>query len=809
MDKDKEILQQAQELAAQMTLEEKAGLCSGKDFWHLKGIERLELPKIMITDGPHGLRKQVTDTDNLGLHGSVSATCFPTAAAMASTWDTSLITRLGIALGEECREEEVSVVLGPGANIKRSPLCGRNFEYFSEDPYLTGEMALAHIKGVQSQGVGTSLKHFAANNQEEGRLYMDSVVDARTLREVYLPGFEKAVTAGSPETVMCAYNRLNGTYCSEDSWLLNSVLRDEWGFEGLVVSDWGAVSERAAGVAAGMDLEMPSSFGENDKKIVSAVEAGSLALADLDKTVLRIVSLILKTQVSNVFSFPTKYDREKHHDLARKIAAEGSVLLQNKNNLLPLAANKKIAVVGDFAKNPRYQGAGSSMVNPTRLDTAYDAMVNLVGEEMITYAQGYTPDGQSVDKALIQEACQIAAQADAVVVFAGLPDSYESEGFDRTHLQLPESHNQLIQEIAKINTNIVVVLCNGSPVELPWTNEVSSILEVYLGGQAGGSAAVEVLFGKVNPSGRLAETFPIKLEDTPCYGHFPGGEYRVQYREGLNVGYRYYSTAKVPVRYPFGFGLSYTNFAYTNMNVSAKTIDAAKSVTVSVTIKNTGKVIGKEVVQLYVRDKMSSVYRPDRELKGFAKIEIEPGESETVKIELDSRAFAFFDPLRNDWVVEEGDFEILAGSSVENIHLTETVFVQSDQKVLCEYPAPDLDSKTYGDELFETIYRKPIPQDLPDTPEYTMDTPLHVVKNTQVGSQLYAGILENITKMFGSGDGESDGDEANKDGQKTARMFQKMISGLPVRGVAMFSGGAITLAQLEGMVMMMNQERIG
>jgi beta-glucosidase len=801
---DKEILQQAQELVAQMTLEEKAGLCSGKDFWHLKGVERLDLPEIMVTDGPHGLRKQVADADNLGLHGSVSATCFPTAAAMASTWDTSLVKKLGIALGEECREEEVSVVLGPGANIKRSPLCGRNFEYFSEDPFLTGELALAHIQGVQSQGIGTSLKHFAANNQEEGRLYMDSVVDSRTLREIYFTGFEKAVKAGNPDTIMCAYNRLNGTYCSENPWLLNSVLRDEWGFDGLVVSDWGAVSDRAAGVAAGMDLEMPSSFGENDKKIIEAVESGELAAADLDKTALRIVSLILKTQVTNVLSYPVKYDREMHHDLAREIAADGTVLLQNRDNLLPLNDKMKIAVVGGFAKNPRYQGAGSSMVNPTRLDTAYDAILKLIGEEQISYAQGYSPDGQSVDITLIDEACAIAENADAVVVFAGLPDSYESEGFDRTHMQLPESHNQLIQRLVKTNTNTVVVLCNGSPVELPWVKEVPSILEAYLGGQAGGSAAAEVLFGIVNPSGHLAETFPVKLEDTPCYEYFPGGNYRVQYREGLNVGYRYYSTVQKQVRFPFGHGLSYTSFSYTDIAVSERTLDDGIPLTVSVVVKNTGQITGKEVVQIYIRDKVSSVYRPDRELKGFAKVQIEPGESETVKIELDARAFAFFDPLRNDWIVEEGEFEILAGSSVENIHLQETIYVRSAQKVLCEYPAPDLDAKTYSDELFETIYRKPLPQDLPDTPEYTLDTPLSVVKDTQVGSQLYAGILGNITKMFGSGEDS----EANNDAQKTARMFQRIISGLPVRGIAMFSGGTMTLAQLEGMVMMMNQERI-
>lgn len=804
---DKEILQQAQKLVDQMTLEEKAGLCSGKDFWHLKGIGRLDLPEIMITDGPHGLRKQVADVDNLGLHGSVSATCFPTAAAMASTWDPALINRLGNAIGEESREEDVSVVLGPGANIKRSPLCGRNFEYFSEDPYLTGELALAHIRGLQSQGVGTSLKHFAANNQEEGRLYMDSVIDSRTLREIYLPGFEKAVTQGNPETVMCAYNRLNGTYCSENSWLLNTVLRDEWGFDGLVVSDWGAVSDRAAGIAAGMDLEMPSSFGENDKKIIAAVEAGSLNLEALNKTVLRIVGLILKTRVTNVFSYPTQYDREKHHNLARKIAAEGSVLLQNKNNLLPLKKGMKIAIIGDFAKNPRYQGAGSSMVNSTRLDNAYDAIVKIVGEEMIAYAQGYTADGQSVDNLLIKEASAIAEKADAVLIFAGLPDSYESEGFDRTHMQLPESHNQLIEELAKINKNIVVVLSNGSPVELPWADDVSAILETYLGGQAGGSAAADVLFGDVNPSGHLAETFPIKIEDTPCFDHFPGGNYRVQYREGLNVGYRYYSTVHKQVRFPFGYGLSYTNFSYTDMKVSAETaetIDAGMPVTVSVTVKNIGEIAGKEVVQIYIRDKKSSVYRPDRELKGFAKVQIEPGRSETIKIELDVRAFAFFDPLINDWIVEEGEFEILAGSSVENIHLHETIFVRSAQKVLCEYPAPDLNAKTYSDELFETIYRKPIPQDLPDTPEYTMDTPLKVIKHTQIGSRIYAGLLENITKMFGSGEDN----ETNTDEQKTARMFQKMISGLPVRGVAMFSMGAITLAQLEGMVVMMNQERM-
>ncbi len=807
------IQEQAGKLVASMTLEEKASLCSGADFWHLKTVERLGLPAIMVTDGPHGLRKQEIAADHLGAGGSVAATCFPPAATMASTWDPALITELGSALGKECLAEGVSVVLGPGVNIKRSPLCGRNFEYFSEDPFLSGQMALAHIQGVQAQGVGTSIKHFAVNNQEENRLFINAITDPRTLHEIYLAGFEQAIVAGKPETVMCAYNRLNGTYCSENPELLTKILRERWGFEGMVVSDWGAVSDRIKALQAGLDLEMPSSFGENDRRIVDAVLAGELSDEVLDAAATRITTLILKTSATLDSDPPSSYDQAKHHQLARRIAAEGCVLLRNEGKALPLAKNLRVAVIGDFAKNPRYQGAGSSLVRPTQLDNAYEAIESMISPAQITFAPGYTPDGFTIDLDLIDQACAFARDADAAVIFAGLPDAFESEGFDRTHLQLPASHNQLIERVAACNSRTIVVLSNGSPVEMPWAQKVSAILETYLGGQAGGSAVAQVLFGEVNPSGRLAETFPLQLSDTPCHGFFPGGAHIVEYREGLNVGYRYYTTAGKPVLYPFGHGLGYAEFHYTRMQVDRDDIAIPLDwdgglggeilSTVSVTVENRGMTVGKEVVQLYIRDTTGKAYRPDRELKGFAKVEIHPGEQMTVRIPLNARAFALYDPTQNTWVVESGLYEILVGSSVADIHFRQTVSVRSNSKAQCTYIAPTKGSPCFSKEAFEALLGRPIPPDEPESPVFTLDTPLRDVLQTQVGAQLYHGILANIAGMFG----KSDDAKSDADRKKTARMFEHMVDGLPVRAVTMFSGGAIPLAALAEMVRMMEQER--
>ncbi|QIZ07551.1 glycosyl hydrolase [Priestia megaterium] len=664
------------QLISQMTLEEKASLCSGLDFWHLKGIERLGIPSLMVTDGPHGLRKQAQGADHLGIYNSVPSTCFPSAAGMASSWNRELIEKVGIALGEECQAEDVAVLLGPGVNIKRSPLCGRNFEYFSEDPYLASEMAAGHVKGVQSQGVGTSLKHFAANNQEHRRMSTDAVVDERTLREIYLASFEGVVKQSQPWTVMCSYNKVNGEYASENEYLLNEILKDEWGFEGFVVSDWGAVNERAEGLAAGLELEMPSSNGIGDQKIVDAVKSGKLSEEKLNKAVerlLRIIFMAVDHKKENAV-----YDKDAHHQLAREMARESMVLLKNEEAILPLKKEGTIAVIGEFAKKPRYQGGGSSHVKPTKLENIVEEIEKTAGKHTnVLYAQGYSLDSDEIDGTLIAEAKEVAAQADTVILFAGLPDRYESEGYDREHLRMPENHRQLVEAVAEVNRNIIVVLSNGSPIEMPWIGNVRGLLEAYLGGQALGGAIADLLFGDANPSGKLAESFPKQLSDNPSFLNFPGEGDKVEYKEGIFVGYRYYDTKKVEPLFPFGFGLSYTTFEYSNLSISQKEIQDTEAVSVSVTVKNTGNRAGKEIVQLYVKDVKSSVNRPEKELKGFEKVELQPGEEKTVTFLLNKRAFAYYNVEMKDWHVETGEFEILVGESSQEIVLKDSIVVQS------------------------------------------------------------------------------------------------------------------------------------
>jgi len=679
----------------QMTLEEKASLCSGLSFWRTKGVDRLGIPSIMVSDGPHGLRKQDEKADHLGMYHSVPATCFPTAAALACSWDRELLEKVGVALGKECQAEQVSIILGPGVNIKRSPLCGRNFEYFSEDPYLTGELAASHIAGVQSQGVGTSIKHFAVNNQEEKRLVIDAIVDERTLREIYLTGFEIAVNRSKPWTVMCSYNRLNGVYCSENEYLLTDILRDEWGYEGFVVSDWGAVNDRVEGLKAGLELEMPSSGGIGDRKIVEAVRNGELCESILDRAVERLLNIIFKA-VDN-YKENAKFDKEEHHRLARKVARECMVLLKNQNNVLPLKKEGTLAVIGAFAKNPRFQGGGSSHINPTKVDSALEEIKKLAGDSMnIIYADGYRLDEkqegifsskpfQSVsdipDEELINEAKEAAKKAHVAIVFAGLPDSYESEGYDRKHIRIPEGHRILIEEVAQVNKNTVVVLSNGSPIEMPWIDKVAGVLEGYLGGQASGGAVADLLFGVANPCGKLAETFPKRLEDNPSYLNFPGDSKKVEYREGIFVGYRYYEAKNIDVLFPFGYGLSYTTFDYTDISLDKNEMMDNEEVMVKVKVKNAGDMTGKEIVQLYVRDIESSVIRPAKELKGFEKVMLQPGEEKTVTFTLDKRAFAYYNEEIKDWYVEDGEFEILVGGSSQHTPLRTTITVKSTQPI--------------------------------------------------------------------------------------------------------------------------------
>lgn len=652
-------------LISQMTLEEKAGMCSGLDFWHLKGVERLGIPSVMVSDGPHGLRKQDDKADHLGINDSIKAVCFPPACLSACSFDRDLMHTFGTAVGKEAQATDVSVVLGPAVNIKRSPLCGRNFEYYSEDPYLAGETAAAFIQGVQSQNAGTSIKHFAANNQEFNRMSNSSEVDERTLREIYFPAFETAVKKAQPQTVMCSYNQLNGTYASEHPWLLTEVLRDEWGFEGYVMSDWGAVNDRVAALKAGLELEMPSSNGVNDAEIVKAVKEGTLDESVLDLAVERILRIIFHWTDHRE---EQPFTLEEDHLLAQHIAEESMVLLKNED-ILPLGADEKIVFIGGFAKTPRFQGGGSSHINSFKVDNALD-FASKIGN--VDYAKGFPSDRDLYDEALAKEAVAKAAEADKAVIFAGLPDSFESEGYDRQHMKLPDCQNRLIKEILQVQPNTVIVLHNGSPVEMPWLSEVKGVLEAYLGGQAGGSAVANILFGKANPSGKLAETLPIKLADNPAHLNFGDGV-KTFYQEGIYVGYRYYDAKEMDVAFPFGHGLSYTTFTYGNLTTDKAEMNCSDTLTVSVDVTNTGHLAGKETVQLYVRDLTGACRRPDKELKGFEKVALEPGETKTVSITLDKRSFAWYNTELKDWYAANGTYELLIGASSRDIRLTAKV----------------------------------------------------------------------------------------------------------------------------------------
>ena len=787
-------------LLKQLTLEEKASLCSGKNFWNLKSVDRLGIPSIMVSDGPHGLRKQMDDSDNIGLNASVPATCFPTAATLAASWDVTLLGEIGKALGETCQAERVSVILGPGINIKRSPLCGRNFEYFSEDPVLAGELAAAMIEGVQSQGIGTSLKHFAVNNQEANRMTIDAFVDKRTLREIYLTGFEIAVKKAQPWTVMCSYNRLNGEFTSEHKGLLTHILKEEWGHEGLVVTDWGATNDRVAGLKAGLELEMPNSGGFTDAQIVSAVKSGSLDLEVLNETVRHLLKLIFRSIESA--KGDATYDQEAQHALARRAAAESTVLLKNESCFLPFVDEKKsIALIGQFAKIPRYQGAGSSLVTATKLDTAYDAYRERT-DLSIPYAQGYDVLDDAPNQVMIHEAVALAKTVDFVVLMVGLTDSYESEGFDRVHLDLPKSHQALIEAVLKVNPDTVVVLNNGSPVLMPWLDQAKAVLECYLPGQAGGNALWDVLFGDVNPCGKLAETFPLALEDIAASKYYPMGPKGVEYRESVYVGYRFFDKAKQPVRFPFGYGLSYTKFKYGQLRVAKEEMIDSETLEVSVDVTNNGDFSGKEIVQLYVRDVESTIFRPDKELKGFTKLELMPGETKTATFICDKRSFAYYNVHLDDWVVETGTFELLVGASSVEILSKATVKVIStsnfdeslnDQReTLQKYYSvmPDWDVTKLD---FEALYGKTIVHDpVSQKGSFDRNTTIREIQTTFVGRQLYKIIGKQVDKMFGNVDA------------KQVAMIIAMIDELPLRNLSMTTGGKVTSKHVDALIEVLN-----
>ncbi len=664
----------ARDLVDQLTLEEKASLTVGRDFWTTQPVDRLGIPSIWLADGPTGVRKSRLSPAP-GIGDSLPATCFPTASALASSWDIDLAREVGAAIGIEAQVQGVQIVLGPGVNLKRSPLAGRNFEYMSEDPVVAGEMAAAFINGLQGQGVGASLKHFVANEQETGRMYVDSVVDERTLREVYLRPFEIAVRKAQPWTLMCAYNRLNGEFCAEHRALLTDILRDEWGHQGFVMSDWMAVNDRPAGIAAGLDLQMPG--GPSAPGVIAAVREGRLDEATLDAIVEDVLGIVLLADSS--IQAVTVLDKDAHHRLARRASAEGMVLLKNEGALLPLDRNGagSIALIGGFAREPRFQGAGSSEVGPIRIDTLLTQLPKLVGSAIVSHAPGYGPEGEA-DVGLLGEARNLAAGADVAIVVVGLPASMETEGRDRTHIDLPKAHDDLVRAVLAVQPNTVVVLVNGSAVALPWATDAPAVVEAWLGGQAGGGAIADVLTGVINPSGKLSETFPVRLEDTPAYLSFPtAGDGTVRFAEGVYTGHRWYEARKIAPRFPFGHGLSYTTFAYDGLAVDAAGFEDGGPVDLTVVVENTGDRFGKEVVQVYVGECAPRLPRPARELKAFAKVALDPGDAQAVQFALDWRDFAFYDVVAKTWVMDAGEFEISIGASAADIRLAARITLAS------------------------------------------------------------------------------------------------------------------------------------
>ncbi len=731
-------------LVAELTLEEKAALCSGISSWETTPVKRKDIPSVFMADGPHGVRREQKQTSfgNVFMP-AMPATCFPPAVTLASSWDTDLVREVGVALGEEALDHKVQILLGPGVNIKRSPLCGRNFEYFSEDPYLAGELAVAYIDGVQSTGVGTSLKHYAVNSQEFRRMTSSSELDERAMREIYLPAFETAVKRAHPYTVMCSYNRVNGTYAAENKHLLDDILRKEWGFDGIVVSDWGAVADRVEGIRAGMNLQMPSADGITDEWIVEAVKKGELDEKRLDEIVSELLSVVFKCAENAKAKEGYKADFAAHRKLARKAAAHGSVLLKNDGGILPLDKNADIAVIGALAKNLRTQGSGSSRLNPIK-ETSFTDYLDEIGKKYV-YAEGYDCITDDTDDAKICAAGEAVKGKDAVLLFIGLTDAFESEAFDRKHLSVPESHLKVLEEVARYNSNVIVVLTGGSPSTMPYLDKVKAVLNVYLTGEAGGEATYDVLFGDVNPSGKLAETFPLALSDNPMHEFYE--KENAEYRESIYVGYRYYDSAHKEVLFPFGYGLSYTEFEYSDLKIGAEKIDENDSLKVSFSIKNVGKVKGAEVAQLYVKDTESTLFVAEKALKGFAKVELEPGESKSVTLTLDRRSFAYYNVLAKDWRVEAGEFEILVGASSRDIRLEGKVNVSAEECVVPDYrvSAPayyDVASvERYPEKDFEVLLgRKAEKFVQPKRGEYTMLTCM---------GQLNHGVMARLVKYLG------------------------------------------------------------
>ena len=772
-------MQNTELLLKELTLEEKCALLSGAETFKTRGMPEHGIPQIWLSDGPHGLRKQAGESDHLGLNPSVPATCFPTASAVANSWDAALGEEIGAALGEEAAAQEVSVLLGPGLNMKRNPLCGRSFEYFSEDPYLAGKLAAGYIRGIQSKGVAACPKHFAVNSQETRRMASDSIVDERTLREIYLTGFEIAVKEGHPRSIMSSYNLVNGTYANENKHLLMEILRGEWGFDGAVITDWGGSTDHALGVKNGSTLEMPAPGGDSVRELLAAVESGKISESDIDARLSELLPLVFDTKAA-LDAAPREFDAAAHHALARRAAEESLVLLKNEGSLLPLAAGSKVAVIGDFAKNPRYQGAGSSMVNSTQVDVLLDKLIdselNVIG-----YQQGFDRHGKP-DAALQKSACELATQADTVILCMGLDEIAESEGLDRSNLHLAQNQVDLLQAVAAVNPKIVVVLYSGSVVETPWLDNCQALLYAALGGQAGAGAVADALTGKVNPCGKLAETWPLAYADVPSAADFATRRKTVEYREGLYIGYRYFTTAEKAVRFPFGYGMSYTTFAYSDM--------AADEQGVSLTVMNTGSVAGTEIVQLYVAKKNSELFRPARELKGFARVTLAPGEKQRITIMLDDKAFRFWNVKANRWEIEGGEYELLVGASVEDIRLCEKITVHGTATVH-PYEDRDLDCYYKGDVLhvsdadFEKLLGHPIPNG-----KTKIDRNLTLGELNHARSPLGWLVWLVLTILL---------DASYKRGKPDLNILFQY--NMPLRALAKMTNGAISMGMVDGIVM--------
>ena len=772
-------MQNTELLLKKLTLEEKCALLSGAETFKTRGMPEHGIPQIWLSDGPHGLRKQAGESDHLGLNPSVPATCFPTASAVANSWDAALGEEIGAALGEEAAAQEVSVVLGPGLNMKRNPLCGRSFEYFSEDPYLAGKLAAGYIRGIQSKGVAACPKHFAVNSQETRRMASDSIVDERTLREIYLTGFEIAVKEGHPRSIMSSYNLVNGTYANENKHLLMEILRGEWGFDGAVITDWGGSNDHALGVKNGSTLEMPAPGGDSVRELLAAVESGKISESDIDARLSELLPLVFDTKAA-LDAAPREFDAAAHHALARRAAEESLVLLKNEGSLLPLAAGSKVAVLGDFAKNPRYQGAGSSMVNSTQVDVLLDKLIdselNVIG-----YQQGFDRHGKP-DAALQKSACELATQADTVILCMGLDEIAESEGLDRSNLHLAQNQVDLLQAVAAVNPKIVVVLYSGSVVETPWLDNCQALLYAALGGQAGAGAVADALIGKVNPCGKLAETWPLAYADVPSAADFATRRKTVEYREGLYIGYRYFTTAEKAVRFPFGYGMSYTTFAYSDM--------AADEEGVSLTVTNTGSVAGTEIVQLYVAKKNSELFRPAKELKGFARVTLAPGEKQRITIMLDDKAFRFWNVKANRWEIEGGEYELLVGASVEDIRLCEKISVHGTATVH-PYEDRDLDCYYKGDVLhvsdadFEKLLGHPIPNG-----KTKIDRNLTLGELNHARSPLGWLVWLVLTILL---------DVSYKRGKPDLNILFQY--NMPLRALAKMTNGAISMGMVDGIVM--------